>query len=255
MNGERSFETFFEGKRARVTVVEGALELRRLEQPEASERIPLGQDTEVRYMETGAIGLPSIVGAMLLALGVLWSVQGSVRLPIACVMGAAGAALVAIGLVGRVGVVRVLRPAGELVFLCRGSQRRCVRDIVGSLNEGRTGGEPKRAATVVAFWAGELRALGSSAAARRAEYRRIAREAANPEQEGRFVAARARIAAWNLLWTLAAPAVGAAGSAAVFATTGATHALVAALGAFFVLVVLGLKLLPRLQSVLAKMLS
>jgi hypothetical protein len=155
----------------------------------------------------------------------------------------------------RATVVTLKGPLGEASFVCQGRSRKLAKEAFAALVAARPGNARKPASSVAGFIIGEFRALGASEAALKREFRMVAGATAGPELETRFVAARPRIAVWNLFWTALLPLAGATAASAIASRWGGTEALIAALVAFISLVFLGLKLLPKLQPLLARWLA
>ena len=243
-----------EGRPARLLVTLEQVELTRVgEEPRS---VPLAEGVSVSLVERGPTGVFATAGVFLVALAALWALDGAVAWPVCGATGTAGAVLILLGLALRVALVQVVTPSGALVFLCRGGRARATaREAVQALREAKPGSARKPSATVVQFMLGELGALFAGEARLRHEYRLIAGEKAEAQMEARFLGARRKIALWNLLWTFLVPLAGAAIAGLVFARWGTSHAAIAALLAFIVLVFVGLKALPRLQPVLAQLLS
>lgn len=239
------------GRPATLAVNADAVEIRQAGVEEAL-RVPLAEGAQVTLSERGATGLFGTAGVFLLALGGLWALNASAS-PLACglAMGI-GAALLLAGFAMRISVVEVRDAQRTVAFACRGKERARAREVVETLRIDQPERAKKPAASIAGFVQGEARALFAGEAERRREYRLVAGTKADGELEGRFVKARTRIALWNLLWTLAVPALGAAAMAGVGLRWGTTEAVIGALSAFVALVLVGLRVLPRTQGVLAR---
>ena len=242
-----------EGRPARLEVTQDSLELRRGAQDEPAQRIPLGEGVQVSLSDRGPTSVFATAGVFLVALAALWAADRSVAWPVWAALGGVGLVLVRLGFLLRIALVQVASPQGSFALVCRGKARRKAREAVEALREARPGNAKKPSASVVQFMLGEAHALGASQAKLEREYRLIAGEKADSQMQTRFVAARKKIAVWNLLWTFALPLSGAALVGVALARWGTAQAAIGARVAFVVLVFVGLKALPRLQPVLAKL--
>jgi len=239
------------GRPATLVAATDAVEIRQEGAAEAL-RLPLAEGVEVALRERGATGLFGTAGVFLLALGALWAVKGSAPAPAWAAALGLGALLLAAGFATRISVVEIKGARRTVAFACRGRERAKAREIVEALRLEKPERARKPTASIAGFVGGELRALASSEAQRRREYRLVAGARADAAMGPRFAAARPRIALWNLLWTLALPAAGAVAAAVVARRWGTTEAVLGALTAFAALVLLGLRILPRTQGVLAR---
>jgi len=255
MNEAREVRGVCGGRPAILSVTADSVEVRQDGAAEAT-RIPLGEGVEVTLVERGATGLFGTAGVFLLALGGLWALNSTASPTTSAAVAGVGAVLLGLGFALRVSIVEVKGPGGAaLAIACRGRERRAARVVVETLRIDQPQHARKPAASIAGFVGAELRSLVAGEAERRREYRLVAGAKADPELETRFVAARTRIALWNLLWTLAIPATGAAAAYFVGRRWGTTGALTATLGTFVVLVFVGLRALPRTQGLLARWLA
>ncbi|MGC4114926.1 MAG: hypothetical protein QM765_10030 [Myxococcales bacterium] len=254
MSGASELRGVCGGRPATLVVKVDAVEIHQSGVEEVA-RIALGEGVEVSLSERGATGLFGTAGVFLLALGALWALNGSAGpLAYGLAMGL-GALLLVAGFAMRLSVVEVKDAQRVVAFACRGKERAKAREVVETLRIERPERARKPAASIAGFVQGELHALRSTEAERRREYQLVAGAKADPEMEARFVKARTRIATWNLLWTLVVPAVGAVVAVVVGLHWGTTEAVIAALSAFVGLVLVGLRVLPRTQGVLARWLG
>ncbi|HEY3452663.1 MAG TPA: hypothetical protein VGK67_40335 [Myxococcales bacterium] len=251
MSGANELRGVCGGRPATLVVSVDAVEIRQAGAQEVA-RMPLAEGVQVSLTERGATGLFGTAGVFLLALGALWALNGSASPPAYGAAMGLGALLLAAGFAMRISVVEIKDAQRTLAFACRGKERAKAREVVETLRIDQPEHAKKPAASIAGFIQAELQALGSSEAERRREYRLVAGAKADAEMESRFVAARSRIALWNLLWTLAIPVAGAAVAVVVGLRWGTTEAVIGALSVFVVLVLVGLRILPRTQGVLAR---
>jgi len=243
-----------DGRAARLKVSEQALEWSQGEGV-VVHRIELAEGVKVSIVDRGPTGVFATAGVFLVALAALWAIDRSVSWPVWATTGGVGLVLLRLGFLLRVALLQVVSPQLSFALVCHGKARRLAREAVEALREARPGNARKPSASVVQFMLGEVRSLSASQASLAREYRLIAGEKAEPQMQARFVAARKKIALWNVLWTFVLPLAGALGSGAVFARFGTAYAAIGTLVSFVVLVFVGLKALPRLQPLLARLLA
>jgi hypothetical protein len=218
---------------------------------ESAAQHPLDAISELRVIGSSAKTVLLLVAAISAALGTLWLVQGTVGGSAPTIALAVAVLAWALGCWWPRCELTVRAGDDSLRLACRGQAARAAREAAVFLRF-RVPGLRPRSRSILGFLSGELAALFAGRAALRWEYRSIAGAGAEPETEARFVGARRKVAAWNLGWTVAAPALLAALQHFAFEPSSASWAVARVALTLVVGGVAGLRLLPRMQPMLKR---